>query len=442
MSSEEIKAAPVEAAIADANVLGEKDIQKEEAVVGIERRDTESTIDLPPDGGLKAWLVILGGFLFMVGTLGLNNSYGAFQSYYIDTLYTTTSPAVITLIGSLGGTVLMLLGAIVGRIVDKFGYRPCFIVGFALCVISLMLSSICNSIQALVWTQGILFGMGIAVGFTPAVSIPTQYFTKRRGFATGCVMAGSGLGGVLYPPLTRVLIDKVGPHWTLRIFGFLTIAIVAPSIFLLKPRQNTAFRRGPLFDFSALRNKRFVLAILAVSVGQMAVLPAYFFIGSFALSLGATNSAAVWFTAVQNGFGILGRIGCGFLADKFGKVNMLTVCYAISGTAYFCLWGIATGTSMLYACAAINGCVLGGISSLTPVVASHLAGDHQVASKIGLLLTFAGVTQLVAPTIISVVVEKTSYFKAGFTLGGMMYFSMLCMIGVRLMITRKFKHIC
>lgn len=36
----------------------------------------------PPDGGLRAWLNVLGGFLVLASSFGVVNALGAFQAYY------------------------------------------------------------------------------------------------------------------------------------------------------------------------------------------------------------------------------------------------------------------------------------------------------------------------------------------------------------------------
>lgn len=41
-------------------------------------------VDSFPDGGLEAWLVVLGGWCALVCTFGLINSVGVFEQYYVS----------------------------------------------------------------------------------------------------------------------------------------------------------------------------------------------------------------------------------------------------------------------------------------------------------------------------------------------------------------------
>lgn len=50
---------------------------------------------------------------------------------------------------------------------------------------------------------------------TPKVSmsISPQWFTKRRGFAMGIMVSGSGIGGLIMPFLMNELNENLGGAW-------------------------------------------------------------------------------------------------------------------------------------------------------------------------------------------------------------------------------------
>lgn len=52
------------------------------------------------------------------------------------------------------------------------------------------------------------------------------YFHKRRAIAGGLAIAGSSLGGVIFPILVVHLLPKVGFGWTMRICAFLILALL------------------------------------------------------------------------------------------------------------------------------------------------------------------------------------------------------------------------
>lgn len=76
-----------------------------------------------------------------------------------------------------------------------------------------------------------MLGLGTSFAFYPVVAAPARWFDKRRGFATGIAVSGSGLGGMAMAPVTRKLIDAIGVAWTLRCLaaGMLVAMFIATA---------------------------------------------------------------------------------------------------------------------------------------------------------------------------------------------------------------------
>jgi nitrate/nitrite transporter NarK len=73
---------------------------------------------------------------------------------------------------------------------------------------------------------------------------PAQYFSRKRGLANGIVYASGGLGGTAISFAMDGLISHLGPAWTFRIIGFMTLATGLPAAWLIKERapiKSTAF---------------------------------------------------------------------------------------------------------------------------------------------------------------------------------------------------------
>jgi MFS family permease len=69
-----------------------------------------------------------------------------------------------------------------------------------------------------------------------ASTMSAQYFNKRRGLANGIVYAGGGIGGTAISFAMDGLIQKLGPEWTFRIIGLVTLATSLPAAWLIKER--------------------------------------------------------------------------------------------------------------------------------------------------------------------------------------------------------------
>jgi len=53
------------------------------------------------------------------------------------------------------------------------------------------------------------------------------YFRKRRAIAGGLTIAGSSLGGVIFPLMAEHLLPNVGFGWTMRTCAFLILGMLA-----------------------------------------------------------------------------------------------------------------------------------------------------------------------------------------------------------------------
>jgi MFS family permease len=86
-------------------------------------------------------------------------------------------------------------------------------------------------------TQALLYGVGSSLYYFPIMSIAPSYFDRHRGFAMGCILAGSGIGGLVLAPVLRILIDRYGIHWALRILGLWNLAIGVPVACVVQRRK-------------------------------------------------------------------------------------------------------------------------------------------------------------------------------------------------------------
>lgn len=67
-------------------------------------------------------------------------------------------------------------------------------------------------------------------------TVPSQYFSTRRGLANGFMFAGSGFGGAAISFALDSLIQKLGVAWAYRILGLMTLSTGLPAAWLMKER--------------------------------------------------------------------------------------------------------------------------------------------------------------------------------------------------------------
>ena len=94
-------------------------------------------------------------------------------------------------------------GPIASYFTNRYGCRLVTIAGTVLAAAGMALSTVATSIFVLYLTVGVLTGLGFGLIYLPAIVSVSIYFEKKRAFATGIAVCGSGLGTFLLSPFTK-----------------------------------------------------------------------------------------------------------------------------------------------------------------------------------------------------------------------------------------------
>lgn len=103
-----------------------------------------------PNGGITAWLQVLGVFMIFFNSWGILNTFGVYQTYYESGQLFTESSSNISWIGSIQAYLVLLGGLIAGPFYDK-GYIKTLLTlgGFGVVFGHMMLSLVHTYWQAL-----------------------------------------------------------------------------------------------------------------------------------------------------------------------------------------------------------------------------------------------------------------------------------------------------
>src|SRR5271155_991775 len=124
----------------------------------------------------------------------MTNTFGAFQTYYINILLPQSSPSAISWIGSIQTFTMMFVGVLSGRLLDAGYLRPQLCAGIFLEVLGLIMTSISTKYWQVLVSQGLCVGLGAGLLYLPGVAVPAQYFSSKVMLATGIVATGSSMG--------------------------------------------------------------------------------------------------------------------------------------------------------------------------------------------------------------------------------------------------------
>jgi Sugar (and other) transporter len=100
-----------------------------------------------PEGGSRAWLVVLGSWMALFSSLGIMNTMATFQTYITRHQLSHYSEGTIGWIFSVYAFLCFFCGVYVGPVFDKYGPRLLVLTGTFFLILSLMLMSICTGME-------------------------------------------------------------------------------------------------------------------------------------------------------------------------------------------------------------------------------------------------------------------------------------------------------
>lgn len=384
-----------------------------------------------PNGGVEAWLQVLGSWATLVATWGLVNSYGVFQTYYETDLLSAESSSSISWIGSLQGSLLLLVGVVAGPLYDAGYFRHLLISGQILLVFGMFMTSLGTLYWQILLAQGVCVGVGMGLVFLPSTAILSQYFSTRRALVIGIASTGSPLAGIVFPIIFSNLVGRVGFGWATRVIAFILLGICVIPVVFMKTRVPSSGQKRALVDMTAVRDPGFVLFVAAGFFVFLTLYTAFFYIQLFDQLHGLSSLEFAPYTVTLLNVGsIFGRLIPNYLADKIGSLNICFICAVASAVLLFGWLGIYN-LGGLVVFALLYGLFSGGIVSVTPSAVMSMSPDiSRVGTRMGMTFTFTGLATLIGTPIAGAILGDFTerewngvigYSAAGLTLGALFY---------------------
>jgi MFS family permease len=346
---------------------------------------------------VKGWLVLIICALCPGLTYGvIITGFAFWAGPWIDEFHVPRSTAIIAY--TLGGTLMTLSGAVVGRVLDRISVRMSMAVGGLAMAVGVALAALAPAF----WVVLVLFATLIPVGAAffgqvPAQTLATRMFPHHTGLVNGVIISGLTLSGMLMALIAPPLVASVG--WR---GAFLTLAaaiafVVVPLGWFLyndpagRPIKtpppapgDTAATAGGL---GVLRTPAFwlvLIPVLTINFGASAIPPNAVDIARDARLDPAVGALFLSIFAIA---GTVGSLGGGWLCDRIG----LRLVYAGVGVLYVIALGIFALQPGLVPLAVAMG--LSGMAgaALLPWMAASVAqrfGPAAFGKVVGLLGAF------------------------------------------------------
>ncbi|GAA5864588.1 hypothetical protein JCM1840_002160 [Sporobolomyces johnsonii] len=362
----------------------------------------------------------------------------------------STSLATLQLIVGLQNFGLNASPFITGRLGEIFGFRKMIAIGSTCSIIMLIISAcVVDSLPALFVFQGILLGLAHGISLPLFMTIPSQWFSKRRGFATGITVSGTGFGGGFASLIVRGLLPSLGYRNTLLVYAGISAVVYFCGWFLLETRrpphrkvaQKPATKTG--LPPGIWKDGAFYSILACVFFGVFGFLTPSYYLTTYTTvecpELDQNSLAPAVPLLVSNFTLGIGRLFCGLLADYFGPVNCLFFSFFTGGILQLAFWSNATTYGAIIAFGALYQLFGGWFFALMPYAAAQLFGLEGLATITGYIVTGQSPGQLAGASIAGVVLDSTgqNYKAVAYYAGAAMVTGALCILPARFLRQRK-----
>ncbi|KAF2662460.1 MFS general substrate transporter [Lophiostoma macrostomum CBS 122681] len=391
-----------------------------------------------PEGGLAAWLVVLGSFSGTIVAFGMMNTVGIFQSYLSENQLRGYNESTIGWIFGIYVFLAFFCGIQWGPIFDSHGPRMLILAGSILMCLSMFLLGFCTQYWHFMLVFGVLGGIGTSLIFTPAISAVGHFFLEKRGNATGIAAAGGSLGGIIFPLMLQRLFPSVGFAWATRIVGFIFVFCCAISVALTRSRLPPKPGQRVMPDLRIFKDKAYTLLTLGIYFMEWGLFVPITYITSFAISTGVLSPAFSYqIVAIFNAGSCIGRWVPGYIADVLGRFNSMIAALVLCAATTMTLWLpaslLASESSnpthaivikaLIIVYALVFGFSSGSNISLTPVCVGQLCETNQYGTYYATCYTIVSFGTLTGIPIAGALIEA-----AGGGYWGVVVWTGLCYI--------------
>lgn len=290
----------------------------------------------PPNGGY-GWIVVIASFFVHVFVLGNIYSFGVLFPVYMKAF--NASQGSVAWVGSIGAGLMTGMAAYSGTYADQYGNGIIVFFGGILISLGLFLASFSTELWHLYVTQGFITGIGYSLAFIAGVSVVGQWFTTKRGLATGIAVAGSGLGQFGISLSTGALLLHFNWRITLRYLALIDFfGLIICSLFIRRciPCYTRDSKESGLVYF---KDRNFVLLYFSGFFCLLGLFMPYTHLPKYAQLHGISVQKSILMLSIMGVASALGRVLIGFAADIYGKLVMLKICMIIGGISTLCWLG-------------------------------------------------------------------------------------------------------
>ena len=310
-----------------------------------------------------------------------------------------------------------------GRLADRYSPRPILLVAALLTGLGI---SLCSQVKDIGQLRIFLLIAGLGAGATWSVPTSTvqRWFHQRRraGLALSIVVAGVGVGAVIFAPLINHLILTYGWRNAFLAVGIIFFVIVSISSVVIRrsPTNATTVPVGQATTLKSLSNDGwttrkvvtmppFIGIAFCVFVGVFAGNVLTVHLMPYATDAGISSTASAVALGLWGGFSIPGRILAGFISDRIGWQKVLAL--SLLGMGLSVLWLLFMESQWMLYCFVFFYGLFHGLRIPSQIgILSRFFGMRSLGELIGITSAMGSLISSFAPYIAGFIFDTTSSY--------------------------------
>jgi MFS family permease len=386
------------------------------------------------------WVVIFMGLLTTIAAHGFGRM-----------AYTIILPAMkdglkfdYTQLGLLGtGNFIgyLSMAIIGGFLAARFGTRIVITLALVLMGVTMMLTGLAQTFK-FAFAMRFLTGLGNGAAYVPAMALGSAWFAMRkRGFATGIVSAGIGLGtlisGLVVPPILKAF-GADGWRYSWYILGG-AVLIASGIVFLFvrsRPEEKDLLPVGvsevdaeastsrsggkvSALEWSRIYRKPSVwyLGVVYFFYGLSYIIYMVFFAAYLVKEMGYSQAWAGALWATVGGLSVFCGIIWGGISDRLGRSRGAALAYLVLGASYI-IYALVKVKFGFYLSAFMFGLTAWSIPTIMAAAAGDFVGPRLAPAGLGFITLFFGIGQAIGPALGGYLADISHSFTLPFLVAG------------------------
>jgi MFS family permease len=311
------------------------------------------------------------------------------------------SRGAISLAISLGAVAMGLSAPFIGRLIDRTGARVAMATGAAvigLCTILL------SRAQSLPYFYAVFVVSGVGQGAATIIPISlliSNWFKARRGRALGLVMTGTGLGAMVMVPVSSWIVVHWGWRSCYAIMGCIILLMVPLDLLFIRTRpaemglppdgglaapEEAGSVEGLSIPEAARTQAFWLIGIMMVLAGLVAMGVGVHLM-PYLTDIGHTQGTASWIISIISGMTVIGKIGMGAIADRWGLRSTVALAFGLILVGILLLMGAAK-LPVAFTFAVVYGFGIGAPLVVNPALTAERLGLKHFGGVFGVLTLF------------------------------------------------------